>query len=224
MRKILNSFLFVSLCILITSCGKQAIDLPIVEVESTMAYAAKFASGVEATQAANHVDTYIDDCPDADFAELLQDTNNGMAFTGFNYFDESTVYTTDDVLFYPVLRNSERNSGFLNMCIPFYRFSETSSPTLLLEGPGVVAIGILTDLYEDDDDDIRSGGNIIPLVSENPGFGSFETGYATSYRTANGRVVIDYDRNGFENEGTLRIVVESSDVNASLDKTWLIKF
>jgi len=223
MRKISHFLSFVCLCILITSCAKENADLPVLEVESAMEYAAKFVAGIDATQEADHVDTYIDNCQDADFAELLEGTNSAMAFTGFDYFDESKVYAKDDVLFYPVLRSSERNSGFLNMCIPFYRFSETSDPTLLMEGPGVVAIGVLSDIFEDEDDDIR-GGNFIPLVSENPGFGSFETGYATSYRTANGRVVIDYDRNGFRNEGTLHIVVESTDPDANLDKSWLIKF
>jgi len=224
MRKILYFLPLVCLCVLITSCAKENADLPIVEVESAMAYAAKFVTGIDATQEANHVNTYIDNCQDADFARLLEDTNNAMSFTGFDYFGESKVYTKGDVLFYPVLRSNEQNSGYLNMCVPFYRLSETADPTLLMEGPGVVAIGVWADMYGDDDGDIRNGGNIIPLVTENPGFGSFESGYATSYRTANGRVVIDYDRNGFKDEGTLRIVVESTNPDANLDKTWLVKF
>ena len=188
-----------------------------------MEYAAKFVAGIEATQEANHVNTYIDNTQDADFAELLEDTNQAMAFSGFNYLGESKVYSKDDVLFYSVLRSSEQNSGFLNMCIPFYRLSKADSPTILLEGPGVVAIGILTDIYGDDDGDIR-GNNIVPKVAGNPGLGSFATGYAASYYTNNGEVVIDYDRNGLKDEGTLHIVVTSTDTEANLDKTWLIKF
>ncbi len=224
MRKILHFLPFISFCILMTSCGKEAVDLPVIEVESAMEYAAKFVAGIEATQEANHVDAYIDNCQDADFAELLEDTNDAMTFSGFDYFGESRVYTKDDVLFYPVMRSSEQNSGFLNMCIPFYRLSQTADPTILMEGPGVVAVGVLSDWYDNDEDDGRTGGNIIPLIVENPGMGSFANGYATSYYTANGKVIIDYDRNGFQNEGTLRIVVESSDEAANLDKTWLIKF
>jgi len=207
-----------------TSCGKENVDLPVIEVESAMEYAAKFVAGIEAAQEANHVDAYIDNCQDANFAALLEDTNNAMAFSGFDYFGESKVYTKDDVLFYPVMRSSEQNSGFLNMCIPFYRLTQTDDPTLLMEGPGVVAVGILTDTFEDEEGGGRTGGNIIPLVVESPGMGSFGTGYSTSYYTANGKVVIDYDRNGFKNEGTLRIIVTSSDDYANIDKSWLIKF
>jgi len=224
MRKNLYFLPFVCLCILMTSCGKENVDLPVIEVESAMEYAAKFVAGIEATQEANHVDAYIDDCQDANFAELLEDTNDAMAFTGFDYFGASKVYTKDDVLFYPVMRSNEQNSGFLNMCIPFYRLTQTDDPTLLMEGPGVVAVGILTDTFEDEEGGGRTGGNIIPLVVENPGMGSFGTGYSTSYYTANGKVVIDYDRNGFKSEGTLRIIVTSSDDYANIDKSWLIKF
>lgn len=207
-----------------TSCQKEALDLPEIEVESAIDYAYKFATGIEANQEANHVDEYINNCQDINFAELLEGTNNGMAFSGFDYFGESKVYTKDDVLFYPVLRSNEQNSGFLNLCVPFYRLSQTNDPTLLMEGPGVVAIGILTDIFEDEDGGGRTGNNIMPLVVENPGMGSFGTGYSTSYYTENGKVVIDYDRNGFKNEGTLRIVVTSSDDYANIDKSWLIKF
>jgi len=146
MRKNLYFLPFVCLCLLITSCNKEAVDLPIIEVESAIDYAYKFAVGIEANQEASHVDNYIDNCQDADFAELLEDTNNAMTFSGFDYFGESKVYTKDDVLFYPVLRSSEQNSGFLNMCIPFYRLSQAGEPTLLMEGPGVVAVGVLSDL------------------------------------------------------------------------------
>jgi len=224
MRKISYFLPFVCLCFLMTSCQKEGANLPVVEVESAIDYAYKFAAGIEANQEANHVDEYINDCQDADFAELLEETNSAMTFSGFNYFGESKVYTKDDVLFYPVLRSSEQNSGFLNLCIPFYRLSQTDDPMLLMEGPGVVAVGVLTDILEDEEDGGRLGGNIIPLVVENPGVGSFASGYSASYYTANGKVIIDYDRNGFKDEGTLRIVVTSSDDYANLDKSWLIKF
>ena len=224
MRKFLYFLPFVCLCILMTSCGKEEVDLPVIEVETALDYAAKFVTGVEANQEANHVNHYIDNSQDADFAELLENTNDAMSFTGFDYFGASKVYTKDDVLFYPVLRSNEQSSGFLNMCVPFYRLSQTAEPTLLMEGPGVVAVGVLSDWYNDNDGGGRTGGNIIPLVVENPGMGSFATGYSTSYYTANGKVVIDYDRKGFKNEGTLRIIVSSSEADANLDKTWLIKF
>ncbi len=224
MRKSLYFLPFVCLCILMISCGKEEVDLPIIEVETALDYAAKFVTGIEANQETNHVDTYISSSQDADFAELLENTNDAMAYTGFDYFGESKVYTKDDVLFYPVLRSSEQESNFLNMCIPFYRLSQTDAPTLLMEGPGVVAVGVLSDWYNGNNGGGRTGGNIIPLVAENPGMGSFASGYSTSYYTANGKVIIDYDRRGFQNEGTLRIIVKSSDADANLDKTWLIKF
>ena len=224
MKKNLYFLLSASLCLFLTSCATEELDLPTIQVESAMEYTAKFVSGIEAEQEANHVDSYIANCQDTDFASLLEDTNDAMAFSGFDYFGASKVYTKEDVLFYPVMRSSEQNSGFLNMCIPFYRLSQTEEPTMLMEGPGVVAVGVLSDWYNDNDGGGRTGGNIIPLVVENAGFGSFATGYSTSYFTQNGKVSIDYKRNGFENEGTLHVVVTSTDADANLDKKWLIEF
>ena len=224
MKKNLYLLFSACLCLFLTSCATEELDLQTIQVESAMEYAAKFVSGIEAAQEANHVDSYIANCQDADFARLLEDTNNAMAFSGFDYLGESKVYTKDDVLFYPVMRSSEQNSGFLNMCIPFYRLSQTEEPTILMEGPGVVAVGVLSDWYNDNDGGGRTGGNIIPLVVENGGLGSFATGYSASYLTQNGKVSIDYDRNGLQNSGTLHIKVTSTDADANLDKKWLIEF
>ena len=224
MKKKLFLLPFLSLCILMTSCEKQDLDLPVFEVESTIECVAKFVRKIDANQTANHVYQYINACQDLNFVGLLEGTNRSMSHNGFDYLGESKVYTMDNVLFYPVLRNSERNSGFLNMCIPFYRFDDTEKRITLLEGPGVVAVAILSDWYDNNGSGGRISRNLLPLVAECPGRGGFDKEYFTSYRTANGKVQIDYDRKRFKNEGTLHVIVESSDADANLDRTWLIKF
>jgi len=216
---------FIVISILMTSCQKE-IDLPVIEVDSALEYAYRLVDGVEATQEADHVADYINNCPDADFADLLESTNDAMAFSGFDYLNESKVFMTqeDDVLFYPVLRSSERNSGFLNLCVPFYRLGQSDDPVLLMEGPGIIAAGVLSDMFNGSGGG-RGGGNIIPLVAENPGLGSFQTGYSASYFTQNGKVVIDYDSHGYNaDQGTLRIIVTSTEPEANIDQSWLLKF
>jgi len=65
------------------------------------------------------------------------------------------------------------------------------------------------------------GSTIKPMAA----LAGLNSGVVTPSSSVNGKVVIDYDRNGFnKDEGTLRIVVTSSNAGANLDKTWLIKF
>jgi len=224
MKKIQYFLPLIVISILMTSCQKE-VDLPIIEVDSALEYAYRLVDGIEATQEADHVADYINNCPDDDFADLLESTNSAMAFSGFDYLNEAKVFMTqeNDVVFYPVLRSGERNSGFLNLCVPFYRLGH-DEPVLLMEGPGIIAAGVLSDMFNSSGGG-RGGGNVIPLVAENPGLGSFQTGYSTSYFTKNGKVVIDYDSHGYNaGEGTLRIIVTSTEPDANIDQSWLLKF
>lgn len=132
MKKKLFFLPFLSLCILMASCQKKDLDLPVIEVESAIEYVSKFVGGIDADQTANHVYDYINACQDVDFVRLLEGTNRSMSSAGFDYLGQSKVYTRDNVLFYPVLRSSEQNSGFLNLCIPFYRFDNPEERTTLM--------------------------------------------------------------------------------------------
>lgn len=223
--KYLVPFLFLGL--LMTSCQKETVDdLPVIEVESALDFAYRYANGTEAAHQANHINDYINNCQDADFVNTIQDTNKSMTFSGFDHFDASKVYVSNDVLFYPVLRSSEQSSGFLNLCMPFYLTDKPGEdPILLMEGPGVAAIGILTDLFNGSGGGGRGGDDITPIIINNPGMGSFGSGYYTSYLTKNGSVDIDYTRNGYtEREGILHIIVKSTNDYANIDQSWLIKY
>lgn len=217
---------FLAVCFLITSCEKQ-VELTVIEVDSALDLAYRYAIGTDAEHQADHINDYINNCNDAEFVNTINNTNEAMIMSGFDYLDASKVYTYDDVLFYPILRSSEQNSGFLNLCMPFYRTDQSSQePILLMEGPGVTAIGILTDLFNDGQGGGRGGGgDITPIVAINPGGGSFGSGYSTSYRTKNGQVNIDYERNrNVERQGILHIVVESTNDAANIDQSWLINY
>jgi len=225
MNKIKFFLPLIMVCFLMTSCEKE-VELTVVEVDSALDFAYRYANGTDAEHQADHINDYISNCNDAEFVNTIQDTNEAMVFSGFDYLGASKVYTSNDVLFYPVLRSSEQNSGFLNLCMPFYRTDKPGEdPILLMEGPGVAAVGILTDLFGDGDGGGRGGDDITPIIVLNPGMGSFASGYSTSYLTKNGQVNIDYNRNGYtEREGVLHIVVESTNDAANIDQSWLIKY
>lgn len=227
--KNLKYFIPFLLCgFLMTSCEKEVAieDLPVVEVESALDFAYRYANGTEAAHQADHIDEYISNCQDAGFVNIIQETNEAMTFTGFDYFNASKVYSSNDVLFYPVLRSNEQDDGFLNLCMPFYRLDKPGEdPMMLMEGPGVTAIGILTDLFNGSGGGGRGGDDITPIIVNNPGMGSFSSGYYASYLTKNGEVTIDYTRNGYTNrEGVLHIVVKSTNDYANIDQSWLIKY
>ncbi len=226
MKKILMFPLLASACLLTFTACEKTTDLPEIQIESALEYAQKYAATLNAERRADHISTYITNCTDADFVNTLQETNDYMMAVGFNHFEESEVFASrnENILFYPLLRGNEQNSGFLNLCMPFFRENESEQPILLLEGPGAVGISLVADVLISKGEDVED--NAVPLTVDSPGSGSFDMGYATSFFTKNGRVEIDFDvENPYnDDKGTLNVCVTSSEAAANFEKSWLIRF
>jgi len=226
MKKLLMLSLLVSACLLTFTACEKTNEVPEIQIESALEYAQKYAATLNAERRADHIATYITNSTDADFVNTLQETNDYMASTGFNHFDESEVFVSRDesILFYSLLRGNEQNSGFLNLCMPFFRENESEEPILLLEGPGAVGVSLVADVLVSKGEDVEDNG--VPITVDMPGSGSFDMGYATSFFTKNGKVEIDFDvENPYnDDKGTLNVRVTSSEEAANFEKSWLIRF
>ncbi len=224
MKKLILLCSLATLC-WFTSCEKTS-DLTEIQVNSALDYALQYANALQAERVANHIDTYLNNSSNPAFINTIQETNEYMELSGFNHFDRSEVFTSqnENILFYPILRDSEAGRGFLNLCMPFFRENFSTEPILLLEGPGTVGLGMIAEELSDRGESIEDNG--VPLTVDVPGQGSFEMGYWTSFFTKNGHVEIDFDVENpyMDKEGTLNVKVTSSEETANFEKSWLIKF